>query len=172
MVVINVVDCSIEPYPLDWLTALPAFLDRLQLGIVFRHLRVAVHARCSVRHVGLRRDFDKTVTIAAIHPELCHVNIVWKRHWLDRLVSDLCVLWRAVIPSSRSYTTGEHDHANDHLDRYPIAPAWKEIRHDARRPPRRHCAGDKSATADWFRGELRMNKSCGQDVLRSDAASG
>src|SRR4029077_15467476 len=38
VVVINVIDCAIKPHPLYGLTALPALLDRLQLGIVFCHL--------------------------------------------------------------------------------------------------------------------------------------
>src|SRR5512132_2420615 len=43
VVVINVIDRAIEPHPFHWLTALPAFLNGLQLGIVFCHLRMAVH---------------------------------------------------------------------------------------------------------------------------------
>ena len=98
VVVINVIDGAIKPHPLDWLTAFPALLHGLQFGIVFCHLRVAVHARRSVGHVRLRGHIHKAVTIPAIHPQLGHVNIVRKRHRLDRLVSDFRVLRRGVIP--------------------------------------------------------------------------
>jgi hypothetical protein len=160
VVVINVIDRAIEPHPFDGLTALPALLHRLQLGIVFRHLRMAVHACRSVGHVRLRGDFHETVTIPAIHPQLGHVNIVRKRHRLDRLVSDFCVLRRGVIPCGPSQATNDHNHADDHLEGYPIRPAWKEIGHGVKRPPHRRCAAAK----------LPMNENCGRDVLRSDAA--
>ncbi len=140
VVVINVIDRAIEPHPLDWLTAFPALLHRLQLGIVFRHLRMAVHACRGVGHVRLRGHFHEAVTVPAIHPQLGHVNIVRKRHRLDRLVSDFCVLRRGVVPRGAGQGTSDHNHANDHLEGYPIRPAWKEIGHGARRPPRRRCA--------------------------------
>ena len=116
VVVINVIDRAIQPHPLDWLTAFPALLHRLQLGIVFRHLRMAVHACCSVGHVRLRGHFHETVTIPAIHPQLVHVNIVRKRNRLDRLVSDFCVLRRGVIPCRAGQATGDRNHADDHLE--------------------------------------------------------
>jgi hypothetical protein len=109
------------------------------------------------------------VTIPAIHPQLGHVNIVRKRHRLDRLVSDFCVLRRGVIPCGPGQATNDHNHADDHLKGYPIRPAWKEIGHGAKRPPSRRCAAAKSATADSSGGELPMNENCGQ-MLRSDAA--
>src|SRR5262249_53496440 len=107
-----------------------------------------------------------------IHPQLVHVNIVRKRHGLDRLGSDFCVLRRGVIPRGCSHATSEHNHADDHFDRHPIRPAWKEIGHGTKRPlpPHRRCTAAKSATADSSLGELPMNKNCGQDVLSSDAA--
>ena len=116
VIVINVIDRAIQPDPLDWLTAFPALLYWLQLGIIFRHLRVAVHARRSVGHVRLRGHFHEAVTIPAIHPQLGHVNIVRKRHRLDRLVSDFCVLRRGVIPCGPSQGTSDHNHADDHLE--------------------------------------------------------
>ena len=160
VIVINVIDCAIQPHPLDWLIALPALLHGLQLGIVFCHLGMAVHACRSVGHVRLRGHFHETVTIPAIHPQLGHVNIVGKRHRLDRLVSDFCVLRRAVIPCRAGQATNDHNHADDHLEGYPIRPAWKEIGHGAKRPPHRRCTAAK----------LPMNENCGRDALGSDAA--
>ena len=98
VIVINVIDRAIEPHPFDRLAALPAILHRLKLWIVLCHLRVAVHARLRVRHIGLRGDFYEAVTVATIHTELCHVNIVRKRHRLGRLVTDFGIFRRGVIP--------------------------------------------------------------------------
>jgi len=170
VIVIDVIDRAIQPNPIDWLTAFPALLYWLQLGIIFRHLRVTVHARRSVGDVRLRRHFHEAVTIPAIHSELGHVNIVRKRHRLDRLISDLRVLRRGVIPCRASQTTNDNNHADGHLERYPIRPAWKEIRHGVRQPSRRRCAAAQFATADSSGGELPMDENCGQDRLLSDAA--
>src|SRR6516225_11569344 len=148
VVVINIIDRAIEPHPLDWLTAFPALLHWLQLGIVFPHLRVAVHACRSVGYIRLRSYFDEAVTISAIHPQLRDVNIVRKRHRLDRLISDFGVFRRGVIPRGCRQPTSDHNHADDHLDRYPIRPAWKEIGHGARPPPHRRRTVAKYATAD------------------------
>ena len=41
---------------------------------------------------------DEAVAITAIHSELRHVDVVRKRHWLNRLVADPGVFWRRVIP--------------------------------------------------------------------------
>ncbi len=170
VVVINVIDRAIQPHPLDWFTAFPALLHRLQLGIVFCHLRMAVHACRCVGHVRVRGHFHETVTIPAIHPQLGYVNIVRKRHRLDRLISNFCVLRCGVIPCGPSQSTCNYNQADEQLDRYPIRPAWKEIGHGARRSRRRCCAAANSATANSSGGELPMNKNCGRDVLRSDAA--
>ena len=172
VIVINVINRAIEPHPFDGLTALPAILHRLELWIVLCHLRVAVHARLRVGHIGLRGDFHEAVTIATIHAELCHVNIVRKRHRLGRLVSDFRVFRRGVIPRGGGQAATDHNRADDHLDRYPIRPAWKEIGHGARRPPRRRSAVPRSAAADSSHGELPIDENCAQDVLRSDAAKG
>src|SRR4029077_1450087 len=65
VVVINVIDCAIKPHPLYGLTALPALLDRLQLGIVFCHLRMAIHACRSVGYVRLRGHFRRAIKACA-----------------------------------------------------------------------------------------------------------
>src|SRR5229473_5648427 len=77
----------------------------------------------------MRRYFDKTVAITAIHPQLRNVDIVRERHRLDRLITDTGVLRRNVVPGRRSQAA-DNDHAGDgHLQWQPIAPAWKKIRH-------------------------------------------
>ncbi len=130
MIVIDVINCPINPHPVDRIACFPAGAHRLQLWIVLLHLRMAVHAGLCVRYIGVRRHFHKAVTISAIHPQLCNVNVVRKRHRLDRLISYFCVFWRAVIPRGASQSTREHDAADQELDWHPIRPAWKEICHD------------------------------------------
>src|SRR4029077_16402324 len=96
MIVINVINGAIDPYPLYRVTRFPACPHRLQFGIIFLHLGMAIHAGLGVGHVRLCRHFHKAVTIAAIVSQLRNVLVVWKRHWLDRFVANLCVLWRRV----------------------------------------------------------------------------
>lgn len=172
VIVINVIDRAIEPHPFDRLAALPAILHRLKLWIVLCHLRVAVHARLRVRHIGLRGDFYEAVTVATIHTELCHVNIVRKRHRLGWLVTDFGIFRRGIIPRGSGQAADSHNRADDHLDRYPIRPARKEIGHITRRPPPRCSTGAKFATTDLSRGELLIDENYAQGVLRSDAANG
>ena len=90
---------------------------------------MAIHAGLSVRHIGLGRHFNKAVAIAAIHSQLSHVDVVRKRHWLDRFVADLCVLRRCVIPGCRRQSADCNDAADYQFERYPISPAWKEVGH-------------------------------------------
>ena len=129
VIVINVIDSAIDPYPLHWVTRFPTRPHRLQFRIILLHLRMTVHARLGVRHVGLCRHFHKAVTIAAIHSQLRHMNVVRKRHRLNRFVADLCVLWRHVIPGCRGQSTDRNDTADHQFERYPVGPAWKEVGH-------------------------------------------
>src|SRR6266487_1776468 len=77
----------------------------------------------------MRRHFDKAVAIAAIHSELSHVNVVRKRHRLDRLITDTGIFWRDVVPRGRTQAARDQDAGDRHLQWQPIAPAWKEICH-------------------------------------------
>ena len=117
MIIIDVIDRAIDPHPLDRVAAVPALPHRLQLWIVLLHLRVAIHASLGVGDIRVRRHFHKAVTIPAIHSQLCHVNVVRKRHRLDRLVADLRVFWRRVVPRGCAQSTGNHNAAHQQLDR-------------------------------------------------------
>jgi len=75
------------------------------------------------------RDFDETVAITAIHPELGDVNIVRERHRLDRLVAHFGIFWRDVIPRRDGQSARDQNGGNGHLQRQPVAPAWEKIRH-------------------------------------------
>jgi len=67
VIVINVIDCAMDPHPVDRVAVVPALPHRLQFWIVLLNLRVAVHAGLGVRHVRLRRHLHEAVTIPAIH---------------------------------------------------------------------------------------------------------
>ena len=158
VIIINVIDSAMDPHPIDRLTCLPAYPHGLQLRVVLLHLRVAVHARLRVGDIRVRRYFHEAVTIPAIHSQLRDVNVVRKRHRLDRLIPDFGVLWRDVIPCSGGQSTNDHDAANHELDRHPIRPAWKEICHDyesaaALAKVARHAANKRKLCSGtvWFR---------------------
>ena len=129
VIVINVVDGAIDPYPLHRVTRFPARPHRLQFRIIFLHLCMAIHAGLGVRHIGLGRHFHKAVTVAAIHSQLRNVDVVRKRHRLDRFIANLCVLWRRVIPGRRAQSADRNDAADHQFQRYPVGPAWKEVGH-------------------------------------------
>ena len=80
----------------------------------------------------MRRYFDKTVAIPAIHPELRHVNIVRERYWLDRLVTDARLFRRHLVPGCACQAAGEHDRTDRHFQRQPVRPAWEKVRHTLR----------------------------------------
>src|SRR5437870_5653484 len=108
----------------------------------------------------MRRYFDEAVTIAAIHPELGDVNVVRKRHRLDRLITHPGIFWRDVIPRGRSQAARDQDAGNRHLQRQPVAPAWKEIRHKTSgRPARANTAAN-----------LETNSNHSQDVRASTSS--
>ena len=57
------------------------------------------------------------------------MDVVRKRHWLDRFVTNLRVLWRRVIPGRGGQSTDRNDAADHQFERYPVGPAWKEVGH-------------------------------------------
>ena len=129
VIVINVIDGAIDPHPLHRVTRFPARPHRLQFRIIFLHLCMAIHAGLGVRHIRLGRHFHKAVAIPAIHSQLRDVDVMRKGHRLDRFVTNLCVLWRRIIPSRCGQSTDRNDAADHQFERYPVGPAWKEVGH-------------------------------------------
>ena len=126
---------------------------------------------CSVRHIGLRGDFHEAVTIATIHTELCHVNIVRKRHRLGWLVSDFGVFRRGVIPRGSGQAAQAITIAQTTiLIGIQFVQRGKKLAMVLDGLRARRSAAAKFATADSSRGELPIDENCAQDVLRSDAA--
>ena len=75
---------------------------------------------CVFGTFGLRRDIDKAVAITAIHSQLGNVNVVRERHRLDRLVTDLGIFRRDVIPGAGGKAADYHHAANGQLEWQPI----------------------------------------------------
>ena len=67
VIVINVIDRAMDPYPLDRVARSPACPNWLKLWVILLHLRMAVHTGLGVRDVRLRCHFYKAVTIPTIH---------------------------------------------------------------------------------------------------------
>ena len=120
VVIIDVIDRAMEPHPLNRLARLPTVPDRLELRIIFLHLLVTRHAGLRIRHIRLRCDIDKVVAITAIHPQLGNVNVVRKRHRLDRLITDLGIFRGNVIPGAGGKAANNYHAADGQLERQPI----------------------------------------------------
>src|SRR6266513_902302 len=99
----------------------------------------------------MRCHFDKVMAITAIQPELGHVDVVRERHRLDRLITDTGIFWRNVIPGGRGQSARDQNAGDRHLQRQPIAPAWKEIRHKiSGRPVRANTAANLETNSNPF----------------------
>ena len=130
VIVKNVIGRAMDLHPLDRVACFPARPHWLELRIIFLHLGVAVHAGLRVGQIRMRCHLDKAVAITAIHSQLRHVNIMRKRHRLDRFISHPRVFWRHVIPRARSQPAHNQHTADRDFERQPVRPAWKEIRHE------------------------------------------
>lgn len=75
----------------------------------------------------MRGHIDKTMAIAAIHPELRDVQIMREGHGLDRLITDARI-FRGDVMRGPGRQTANDDHAADRdFERQPICPAWKKF---------------------------------------------
>lgn len=72
----------IHPFPLNRLIRSKTLANRREYGRVFPHLRVTGHARFGWRHAGKRRVLDRSMAVAAIQPEPCHVVLMAEGRWL------------------------------------------------------------------------------------------
>jgi len=88
----------VDFHPVNRIPALPTLPHSGQFGIVGLNLRMAVHTGLRRRNIRVGRNLHIRVTITAIHPELCHMDIVRERHGLNRLVPRSHVFRRQIIP--------------------------------------------------------------------------
>jgi len=87
--------------PVDWIPTLPTVPYGGQFGIIRLNLGVAIHAGLGGGNIRVRRNFHVRVTIPAIHAELRHMDVMRKRHRLNRLVPSSEVFRREVVPVDR-----------------------------------------------------------------------
>ena len=90
---------------------------------------MAVYTGLSVGKIGVGCDFDKAVAVAAIHAKLFHVEGMGERDRLVGLIAHSAVFRGEIIPDSESDGGTRNQAANKQLERKPIGPSGKEIRH-------------------------------------------
>jgi hypothetical protein len=161
VIVKNIIRGAMDLHPFDRAARFPAGPHRLEFRIVLLHLGVAVHACLRGGQIRVCRHIDETVAVTAIHSELRHVNIMRKRHRLNRFIPHPGVLWRHVIPSPRGQPAYNQHATDGDFKRQPVRPAWKKIRHGFN-----GCGCCATPTA-----KLKMSKSSDCDVLRSNAGN-
>jgi hypothetical protein len=92
------------------------------------------HAGLGSRDIRMRGYFHEAVAITAVHSQLGHVNVVRKRYRLDRLVTDLGIFRRHIIPGAGGKPADNYDAANRQFERQPVGPARKKVRHKVSGP--------------------------------------
>ena len=129
MVEIGVVWNLVDADPVDGLAGFPALAHGGELRTVGLDLSVARHAGLGSRDIRVRSDFDEAVAVTAIHAELLNVNHVGEGNRLVRLVADPRVFGSELIGEPASNGRDQRTGANDQLQRKPVCPFWKKIRH-------------------------------------------
>lgn len=107
MIEIDVVWQFVNLDPGDRLAGLVAVANQSQLGVVFEHLIVAIHAQRAGRDVGIPGFLDGVVAITAVNAQLVRVNCMGKRHRLHGHVAHIGVFVGEIIPDP-----GRHGRAN------------------------------------------------------------
>ena len=131
MVEVGVIRQAVNLHPWDRLACLPAVAHGGQTGTVRQDLAlaVAVDAGLGGRQVRVTGYLYEAMAIATVHPELLHVQGVGEGHRLVGLVADAGVFRREVVPDPESDGSTDHQAADKQLERKPIGPSGKEIRH-------------------------------------------
>ena len=129
MIEIRKVRQLMDFHPIHWVPGLPTITHRGQFGIVGLNLGMTIHAGLRGWYVRVRGNLDEGMAISAVHAELRYVDVVRKRDRLNGLITDAGVLRRHVIPGGASQPTDDHGSTDGKLERQPVRPAWKKIRH-------------------------------------------
>ena len=131
VVEIGVIRQTMHPHPGNRLPCLPTLTHKGEARAVVTDLAIAMAIDTGLRgrEIGMACDLDKAVTVAAIHPKLLHMESMGKGHWLIRLIADASVFRREVIPDAQRDGCAHNQHADQDLERQPIGPSGKKIRH-------------------------------------------
>src|SRR5258708_868884 len=114
-------------HPWNWFAGLSALADQRQTRILFEHLVVAVHAGGTGRHIRIPRFLDSAVAIAAIHPELIHMDRMRKADWLNRFVANTRVLGSEIIPDTSGDPASHQQSADNKIKRQPVCPLREDF---------------------------------------------
>ena len=131
VVEVSVIGQAVDLHPGDRLARLPALADRSETRAVREDFpfTMTVDTGLGVREIGVAGHLDETMTVATIHAELLHVESVGKGNRLVRLIADARVLRGEVIPDTKGDGRTRDQPAHQELEREPIGPSGKEIRH-------------------------------------------
>ena len=129
VVEIGVVGNLVDADPVDWLAGFPTLAHGGEFRTISLDLSVAGHTGLGGRDIRVRGDLNEAMAVAAIHAELLHVNHVGEGNGLGGLVSDPRVFWSEIIGEPASNGGDQRAGANDQLQRKPVCPFWKKVRH-------------------------------------------
>ena len=131
VVEVGVVRQAVNLHPWDRLARLPALADGGEARAVAEDLALtmAVDAGLGVGEIGVAGNLDEAMAVAAVHSKLLHVKSVGEGDRLVRLVAHAGVLGGEVVPDPESHGRPCEEDADKQLERYPVGPSGKEIRH-------------------------------------------
>lgn len=126
----RVVGKLVHAHPFDRLTRAEAFTHRLETRRVLLYDRMATHARLRWRNHRLRRTFDVRVAVATIDAKLTRVQSVAIRDRLNRLVPDLKIRRREVVPKDERDCAAADNRSYGEDEREDVE-CFREDLHDA-----------------------------------------
>lgn len=131
MVEVGVIWQAMHLHPWDRLTGFPTLTHQGETRTIGKDLALAmaIDAGLSGRKIGMPGNLNKAMTVTAIHPELLDMKGVRKRHRLIWLIANAGIFRREVIPDAQSDGRAHNQHADQNLERQPIGPSGKEVRH-------------------------------------------
>jgi hypothetical protein len=131
MIEVGVIRQAVNLHPGNRLTCLPALAHSGETGAIGKNLALAMTVDTGLRGREIRvgGNFHEAMTVTAVHSELLHMEGVGKGDRLIRLVANAGVLRREVIPDSKRDGCANNQHTDKELERQPIGPSGKKIRH-------------------------------------------
>ena len=90
---------------------------------------MAVDAGLGGGEVRVTSHLDETMAIAAVHPQLLHMQCMGEGNRLVRLIADTGVLRGEIVPNPERDGAADDQAADEQLEREPIGPSREEIRH-------------------------------------------
>ena len=99
-----------------------AFPHQREARVILEHLVMAIHAGGTARNIRVPGLFHSVVAIAAVDPELAGMGRVRKGHWLHRLIADLRVFRREVIPGASNDSAPNQNQSDKYQTWQPVGP--------------------------------------------------